>query len=133
MTEEGLDFHATKDIDLVLIIEVYVWTLWKTMKIEHITLYVKDLETARNFFVKYLGAKSNEGYHNLKTSFRSYFLSFDDGARLEIMNKPEMPDFPKKLFLRASLNSVILRKASSGGNSRPASISSIPRSNMRRR
>ena len=133
MMEEGLDFHATKDIDLVLIIEVYVWTLWKTMKIEHITLYVKDLETARNFFVKYLGAKSNEGYHNLKTSFRSYFLSFDDGARLEIMNKPEMPDFPKELFLRASLNSVILRKASSGGDSRPASISSIPRSNMRRR
>ena len=60
------------------------------MKIEHIALYVKDLETARNFFVKYLGAKSNEGYHNTKTSFRSYFLSFDDGARLEIMNKPEM-------------------------------------------
>ena len=26
------------------------------MKIEHIALYVKDLETARNFFVKYLGA-----------------------------------------------------------------------------
>ena len=55
------------------------------MKIEHIALYVKDLETARNFFVKYLGAK-----------FCSYFLSFDDGARLEIMNKPEMPDFPKE-------------------------------------
>lgn len=66
------------------------------MKIEHIALYVKDLETARDFFVKYLGAKSNKGYHNLKTGFRSYFLSFDDGARLEIMNKPEMPDFPKK-------------------------------------
>ena len=66
------------------------------MKIEHIALYVKDLETVRNFFVKYLGAKSNEGYHNLKTSFRSYFLSFDDGARLEIMNKPEMPDYPKE-------------------------------------
>ena len=56
------------------------------MKIEHIALYVKDLETARSFFVKYLGAKSNEGYHNLKTGFRSYFLSFGDRARLEIMN-----------------------------------------------
>ena len=66
------------------------------MKSEYITLYVKDLETARNFFVKYLGAKSNAGYHHSKTSFRSYFLSFDDGARLEIMSKPEMPDFPKK-------------------------------------
>ena len=66
-------------------------------KIEHIALYVNDLEKTRNFFMKYLGAKSNEGYHNLKTNFRSYFLSFDDGARLEIMNKPEMPDLPKEL------------------------------------
>ena len=67
------------------------------MKIEHIALYVNDLEKTRNFFMKYLGAKSNEGYHNLKTNFRSYFLSFDDGARLEIMNKPEMHDLPKEL------------------------------------
>lgn len=67
------------------------------MKIEHVALYVNDLEKARCFFMKYLGARSNEGYHNLKTNFRSYFLSFDDGARLEIMNKPEMPDFPKEL------------------------------------
>ena len=29
------------------------------MKIEHIALYVKDLETARNFFVKYLGAANS--------------------------------------------------------------------------
>ena len=67
------------------------------MKIEHIALYVNDLEKTRNFFMKYLGATSNEGYHNLKTNFRSYFLSFDDGARLEIMNKPEMHDLPKEL------------------------------------
>lgn len=67
------------------------------MKIEHVALYVNDLEKARSFFVKYLGAKSNEGYHNQKTDFRSYFLSFDDGARLEIMNKPDMTDLPKDL------------------------------------
>lgn len=65
------------------------------MKIEHIALYVNDLEDARNFFQKYLGAKSNCGYHNPKTGFRSYFLTFDDGARLEIMNKPGMSDLPK--------------------------------------
>ena len=29
------------------------------MKIEHIALYVKDLETARNFFVKYLNRNYN--------------------------------------------------------------------------
>ena len=67
------------------------------MKIEHIALYVNDLEKTRKFFMKYLGAKSNGGYNNAKTNFCSYFLSFDDGARLEIMNKPEMPDFPKDL------------------------------------
>lgn len=66
------------------------------MKIEHVALYVNDLEKTRNFFMKYLSARSNEGYHNQKTDFRSYFLSFDDGARLEIMNKPEMSDFPKE-------------------------------------
>ena len=67
------------------------------MKIEHVALYVNDLEIARDFFVKYFHAKSNDGYHNQKTGFRSYFLSFDDGARLEIMNKPEMLDLPKDL------------------------------------
>ena len=67
------------------------------MKIEHVALYVHDLEGARTFFMKYLGAKSNEGYHNPRTDFRSYFLSFDGGARLELMNKPGMTDVPKAL------------------------------------
>lgn len=67
------------------------------MKIEHIALYVNNLEETKCFFEKYLGAKSNAGYHNQRTGFRSYFLSFDDGARLEIMNKPDMSDLPKKL------------------------------------
>ena len=42
------------------------------MMIEHIALYVNDLEAARTFFMKYLGAASNDGYHNPKTDFRSY-------------------------------------------------------------
>ena len=62
------------------------------MKIEHIAAYVNDLENARNFFVTYFGAVSNEGYHNPKTDFRSYFLTFEDGARLEIMTKPDLTD-----------------------------------------
>ncbi len=58
------------------------------MKIEHIAVYVQDLEKTRDFFVKYFAAKSNAMYHNPNTDFKSYFLSFDDGARLEIMQKP---------------------------------------------
>jgi len=55
-------------------------------------MYVRDLEAAKDFFVKYLGAASNSGYHNKNTDFRSYFLSFDCGARLEIMTRPEITD-----------------------------------------
>ena len=65
------------------------------MKIEHIALYVNDLEAAKNFFIKYFNASSNKLYYNRATNFCSYFLSFDDGARLELMNKPEMSDLPK--------------------------------------
>ena len=67
------------------------------MRIEHIAMYVTDLEKTRDFFIKYFDATSNEGYHNKKTGFRSYFLSFDSGARLEIMNKAQMSDAEKGL------------------------------------
>ena len=67
------------------------------MKIEHIAMYVNDIEKAREFFVTYFDAKSNDGYHNTSTGFRSYFLSFSDGARLEIMNKPYMSDDEKNI------------------------------------
>ena len=60
--------------------------------IEHIALFVNDLEKGRDFFVKYLGGVSNAGYHNEKTGFRSYFLTFGNGARLEVMSKPGVLD-----------------------------------------
>lgn len=65
------------------------------MRIEHIAMYANDLERARDFFVTYLNGRSNGGYHNAETGFRSYFISFDGGARLEVMNRPGMSDPPK--------------------------------------
>ena len=67
------------------------------MKIEHIAMYVNDLEAAKEFFIKYFDAVSNEMYHNQRTGFKSYFLSFEDGARLEIMTKEIMEDTKKTL------------------------------------
>lgn len=67
------------------------------MKIDHVAMYVNDLERTRDFFVKYFDAVSNEGYHNQKTGFRSYFLSFEDGSRLEIMHRPDMTDHPRNM------------------------------------
>ena len=62
------------------------------MKIDHIALYVNDLEGAKAFFETYFQAVANDGYHNQETDFRSYFLSFSDGSRLEIMTKPDLTD-----------------------------------------
>ena len=63
-----------------------------SMKIDHIALYVNDLEGAKAFFETYFQAVANDGYHNQETDFRSYFLSFSDGSRLEIMTKPDLTD-----------------------------------------
>ena len=68
------------------------------MKIEHIALYVTDLEGMKNFYTKYFAAKANDGYHNRSTDFRSYFLTFKDGARLELMTRPEVSGCEKPLF-----------------------------------
>ena len=67
------------------------------MKIEHIAMYVNDLERAKDFFTKYFNATADAGYFNKTTDFRSYFLIFEDGARLEIMNQPDMVDNEKVL------------------------------------
>ena len=60
------------------------------MKIDHIALYVKDLEVSKSFYETYFGAKPNHLYHNPKTGLHTYFLSFDSGTRLEIMWRPNL-------------------------------------------
>ncbi|WP_027380082.1 VOC family protein [Chryseobacterium daeguense] len=60
------------------------------MKIEHIAIWVQDLEKIRSFYEKYFGAVSNEKYYNPVKKFESYFLSFENGSRLEIMRRPDI-------------------------------------------
>jgi len=62
------------------------------MRIEHIAFWVKDLERMKEFYQKYFGAVSNEKYHNPLKHFQSYFLSFNNGCRLEIMTKPDIKE-----------------------------------------
>lgn len=60
------------------------------MKIEHVALWVTDLELVKAFYEKYFEAKAGDRYHNPKTRFSSYFLSFDEGSRLELTNKKHL-------------------------------------------
>lgn len=62
------------------------------MRIEHIALWCADIELLKGFYMKYFGARPGPKYVNVERSFRSYFLSFDDGSRLELMQMPGIPE-----------------------------------------
>jgi len=60
------------------------------MKIEHIALWAANLEVMRTFYEEYFGATSNDRYINERKGFSSYFLTFENGARLELMHRPDI-------------------------------------------
>lgn len=62
------------------------------MKIEHVSLYTSNLARARAFYETYFGGTACALYHNQKTGLQTYFLSFADGARLELMTRPGLAD-----------------------------------------
>ncbi|WP_221663872.1 VOC family protein [Bacillus velezensis] len=66
------------------------------MRIEHAAIWVKDLERMKEFYETYFGAKANDLYLNEKKDFKSYFLSFDSGCRLELMKKGGIDEVPSQ-------------------------------------
>ncbi|MBI2514328.1 MAG: VOC family protein [Opitutae bacterium] len=60
------------------------------MRIEHLALWTDDLERARRFYEAHFGARAGALYRNPHTEFRSYFLTFASGARLELMQRPDV-------------------------------------------
>jgi lactoylglutathione lyase len=62
------------------------------MKIEHLAVWTNQLEALKTFYIKFFNARSNEKYLNPVKQFNSYFLSFDAGARIELMQMPNIPN-----------------------------------------
>ncbi len=60
------------------------------MKIEHVAIWVKDLERMKQFYSYYFNMNYGKKYHNPLKNFTSYFLSFENGSRIEIMHQPEV-------------------------------------------
>ena len=60
------------------------------MKLHHIAIWTFRLEELKEFYVRFLGGKSNEKYVNPKKGFESYFISFDEGPSLELMSRPDV-------------------------------------------
>jgi lactoylglutathione lyase len=64
------------------------------MIIEHVAVWVRDLEPMREFYTGMLGGVSGDLYENPTTGFKSYFVSFGEGARLELMYRPGLLPSP---------------------------------------
>lgn len=68
------------------------------MKIEHLAVWCRDLERMKDFYTRYFGAKAGEKYINSKKGFESYFLTFKEGCRLEIMKMANIPENKNDIY-----------------------------------
>lgn len=65
------------------------------IKIEHLAIWVKDIEKMKSFYEMYFSATAGPIYHNPRKQFHSYFLTFSSGARLELMQRPDILSNPQ--------------------------------------
>jgi lactoylglutathione lyase len=63
-----------------------------SINIEHIAIWVKDLDVSADFYAKFFGANIGTLYHNPKTNFSSRFITFEFGTRVEIMTRPDITE-----------------------------------------
>jgi lactoylglutathione lyase len=69
------------------------------MKIEHLAIWVQDLEKMKSFYCTYFGAEAGPKYYNAKKDFESYFLHFKEGCRIELMRIPHVTESANKEML----------------------------------
>lgn len=81
------------------------------MRIEHIAIWANDLEKMRAFYERNFQVESSDKYVNPNTQFQSYFLTFESGSRIELMNKPYLSDRATDVFGYAHLAISVGSKA----------------------
>jgi len=69
------------------------------MRLEHVGLWVSNIDIVSAFYAKYFGARVGELYQNPRKGFESRFLEFDTGARLEIMRRTDVSQRAEKELL----------------------------------
>jgi len=70
------------------------------IRIEHVAIWANDIETLQAFYATYFGAQSNAKYTNAQKGFQSYFLTFATGARLELMQRPDVQQIAGKELMQ---------------------------------
>jgi len=74
------------------------------MKINHIALYTNNLDEMREYYEKYFNATSNHMYHNINTGLKTYFLTFEDNTRLELMTRPDLEQHVSTSYQRGYIH-----------------------------
>lgn len=69
-----------------------------TISIEHVGIWVNNLEEMKSFYEKYFNTVATKKYYNPRTGFSSYFLIFKDGARLELCHQSDIVGRSKNSF-----------------------------------
>ena len=69
------------------------------VRLEHVGLWVSDIDTVAAFYAKYFGARVGTLYQNPRKGFESRFLEFGSGARLEIMKRTDVSQRSEKELL----------------------------------
>lgn len=96
------------------------------MKIEHVAIWVNDLEKMKNFYITYFNMKCGVKYVNDKKSFSSYFLSFNNGARIELMHRP---DISEQFRIKGEHNGLTHIAISVGNKSNVNKLTELVRNN----
>ncbi|MGI6110407.1 MAG: VOC family protein [Eubacteriaceae bacterium] len=65
------------------------------MRIDHISMFATRPEEVKAFYVKYFGATPSKEFIDTESGLPSYYLTFDDGSRVEILNRPEITRMAK--------------------------------------
>jgi lactoylglutathione lyase len=67
------------------------------MQIEHLALWVQDLEAMKDFYLNYFDVVSGPKYKNGNKRFTSYFINFGESrTRLELMTDPNIQPYEGK-------------------------------------
>ena len=62
------------------------------MTIDHVAIWTSQLERLKDYYIRYFNGRANKKYLNRERHFESYFVSFDSGTRLELMQMPGIPE-----------------------------------------
>lgn len=62
----------------------------RKMKIEHIAIWVNNIDEMIDFYTHFFNGIAGNRYHNVLKGFESCFVSFEKGPRIELMKQKDV-------------------------------------------